>query len=208
MGTFIAVLLKIVSIVLMIVFIASVALLILTFRKPKKVSIPSLLIAIAISLITLIIFASLTRYNPPLWLWFLMAILGIAIGWFWARTTRVYIKGDQVFSRNSIWYLVVWGGIFVLNQLIIIITNRPPDITMALLIISTATVWGTNGNIIMRYFQARGSLQPQAATAGVIYPPNVPPMGVNAAPASASCPNCGTLLKPGANFCMKCGRKL
>jgi len=187
MGTFIAVLLKIVSIVLMIVFIASVALLILTFRKPKKVSILSLLIAIAISLITLIIFASLTRYNPPLWLWFLMAILGIAIGWFWARTTRVYIKGDQVFSRNSIWYLVVWGGIFVLNQLIIIITNRPPDITMALLIISTAIVWGTNGNIMMRYLQARGSLQPQAA---------------------ASCPNCGTLLKPGANFCMKCGRKL
>jgi uncharacterized membrane protein YdbT with pleckstrin-like domain len=33
--------------------------------------------------------------------------------------------------------------------------------SVALLIISTATVWGTNGNIMMRYFQARGSLQPQ-----------------------------------------------
>jgi hypothetical protein len=234
METFIGILLKIVSIVMMILFIASVALLILTFRKPKKVSVLSLIITVAISLLTLVIFSALIKYDPPFWLWLLMAVIGIAIGYFWARTTKVFIKGNQVMNRNSIWYLVVWGGIFALNQLITIVTNRPPDIAMALLIISTATVWGTNGNIMRRYFQIRGGLQPQAAGQAVAAPakpnlairmtsakPTAPTTKAAtskivakikaskpAAPDAGYCHKCGAPLRENASFCMKCGGKL
>ena len=238
MGTFISTLLKIISIMMTLVFIASVLLLIFTFRKPRKVSVLSLIITIAISLLTLVIFSSLIKYEPPFWLWIVMAVIGIAVGWFWARTTRVYIKGEQVMSQNSIWYLVVWGAVFAINQLITIITNRPPDIAMALLILSTATVWGTNGDIIRRYFKIRGVLQPQSAsqtaqtsaksnladgttlvkpTATTFRAASTPePLATSLhkdadkPPASAlsKCPACGARLFEGDAFCMKCGGKL
>jgi hypothetical protein len=203
---------------MMILFIASVALLILTFRKPRKVSVLSLIITIAVSLITLVIFSSLIKYEPPPWLWLLMFAIGTAVGWFWARTTKVFVQGNQVMSRNSIWYLVVWGAIFALNQLIIIVTKRPPDIAMAMLIISSATIWGINGNVMRRYFQIKTSLKSTEALAEQ-------PYIVNASPSQASiagmaekavslqhiagyCPQCGTAFKKDAAFCMKCGIKL
>jgi hypothetical protein len=233
METFIGILLKMLSIIMMILFIASVALLILTFRKPKKVSVLSLIITVAISLLTLVIFSALIKYDPPFWFWLLMAVIGIAIGYFWARTTKVFIKGNQVMNRNSIWYLVVWGGIFALNQLITIVTNRPPDIAMALLIISTATVWGTNGNIMRRYFQIRGGLQPQAEVQAAPAPAKPNTIRTTsakltapiikaatskiaaklkssrpAAPDAGYCHKCGAPLRENASFCMQCGGKL
>jgi hypothetical protein len=149
---------------MLVIFALSVIVLILTFRKPRKVSILSIAITILVRLITLVIFSALIHYEPPLWQWLLMAITGIVMGIFWARTTRVFIGGNQVMSQNSIWYLVVWGSIFALNQLITIVTNKPPDIGMALLIISTATVWGTNIDILRRYSRVKAELQPSKGT--------------------------------------------
>jgi hypothetical protein len=159
MEVLLSIFMKIISIAMLVVFILSVILMILTFRKPKKVSILSISITIVISLLTLVIFSSLTHYEPSPWLWILMVIVGIGIGMLWARTTKLFIRGNQVMSQNSILYIGVWGGIFTLNQLITIVTNRPPDIAMALLIISTATVWGTNAAIIRRYSKIRKELE-------------------------------------------------
>jgi hypothetical protein len=69
----------------------------------------------------------------------------------------VFAQGNQVMSQNSVLYLGVWGGIFALNQLITIVTNRPTDIAMALLIVSTATVWGTNADILRRYAKIKAN---------------------------------------------------
>lgn len=225
METFINLLLKIASIIMLVVFGLSVVLLIVNFRKPKKVSVPSLIIAAGMSLITLVIFSLLIKYQPPLWLWLLMAVIGITVGFFWAKTTKVFIYGHQVISQNSIWYLAVWGGIFAFNQMITIITNRPPDTAMALLIVSTGTVWGTSGDIIRRYFKVKGGLQLAMANAEQSTTIPTQPSGTaleapsaKATPIKSSgatypskggyCPKCGVLLRPGAAFCMKCGEKV
>jgi hypothetical protein len=159
MEIILSIFMKIVSIAMLILFILSVLVLVLTFRKPRKVSLVSIGITIVISLFTLVIFSSLIHYEPSPWLWLLMAAVGIATGMLWARTTKVFVRGNQVMCQNSILYLGVWGGIFVLNQLITIVTNRPPDIAMALLIVSTATVWGTNADIIRRYSKIKRELE-------------------------------------------------
>lgn len=158
-----SILLKVVSMIMLIIFAISILLLILTYRKPKKVSLHSLAITLGVSLLSLVIFSAIIGYSPSFWLWLLMAIAGGAIGYFWARTTKVYLEKNQVKSQNSIWYLVVWGAVFFLNQLIIITTNRPPAIAMAMLIMSTFIVWGTAGSIIQRYFRLQPALAPQVA---------------------------------------------
>lgn len=160
-----AVISKVVSIVMVILFALSILMLVLTFRKPKKISLPSLAITLGLSLLSLVIFSAIIGYRVSFWIWLLIALIGGTIGYVWAKTTKIYLENDQVKSQNSIWYLVVWGAVFVLNQLIIIITNRPPGIAMALLIMSTFVVWGTNGNIIQRYFRLQPALGIQ--TAGV-----------------------------------------
>jgi hypothetical protein len=220
MDIILGIILKTISIIMLIVFILSIVLLIITFRKPKKVSIPSIAITIVISLITLIVFSSLTQYAPPAWLWLFLVVIGIAIGIFWARTTRVFTKDNQVMSQNSILYLAVWGGIFAINQLITIATNRPPDVTMALLLISTGTVWGTNGAIINKYFKIKAVSQPAANAGRNAAAPTVTPPIPEAKQATSQlpeparpipagfCPTCGSALKEGAAFCMTCGAKL
>jgi len=179
---------KTVSIILLIVFILSVVLLILTFRKPRKVSIFSLMLAIAISLITLTVFSLLTHYRPSLLLITAMGITGILIGIVWSQATRIYIENGNVMSRNSVWYLVVWGGIFALTQLIAITTNRLPSIIMALLVMSTASVIGMNVRIIGKYLTAKSRITIPEAEPG-------------------KCPGCGAPIGRESRFCSKCGAK-
>ncbi|MHB8137323.1 MAG: zinc ribbon domain-containing protein [Smithellaceae bacterium] len=180
---------KTISIILLIVFILSVVLLILTFRKPRKVSIFALMLAIVISLITLTVFSLLTHYRPSLLLMAVMAVAGLLIGVVWSQATRVYIENGKVMSHNSVWYLVVWGGIFALTQLITIITNRLPPVIMALLVMSTASVIGMNGRIIGKYFAAKSGIGTQEVLSG-------------------KCPRCGALIPSEGRFCGKCGEKL
>jgi hypothetical protein len=153
MSAFLEVLIKLVSILMLLLFAASILLLILTYRKPKKISLKSIAITAAVSFLSLLVFSVLSGYRPSFFLWLLLAVIGVVIGSFWAKTTQVFSTGDQVMSRNSVWYLVAWGAIFALAQLITIITNRPPEIAMAMLVMSTGTVWGTNGSIVNRYLK-------------------------------------------------------
>lgn len=180
---------KIISVIFLIVFVLSTALLVLTFRKPRKVSVFSLMLAMIISLVTLTVFSLLTHYRPSLLLMAAMVVAGLLIGVVWSQATRIYIENGKVMSHNSVWYLVVWGSIFALTQLIAIITNRIPPVIMALLVMSTASIIGMNGRIIGKYFAAKSRITVPEAS-------------------SSQCPKCGALVSNGTRFCGKCGGKL
>ena len=180
---------KAISIIFFLVFILSVALMVLTFRKPRKISVLSLILAVLVSLATLVIFSFLVHYEPSMWLLSATALAGFFIGLVWSQTTRVYVENGTVMSRNSIWYLVVWGGVFALTQLISIITNRPPPIIMALLMMSTATIIGMNGSIIKKYFSMKAS---------IAQPGTFP----------RKCRSCGAALVETDAFCSRCGQRL
>jgi hypothetical protein len=159
---------KLFSIIMLAIFALSVLLLILTYRKPKKLSLRSLGITLAMSMLSVVFYVSIIGYSASFGIWFFMALFGALIGYLWARTSEVYIENDQIMSRNSVWYLVVWGGVFALNQIITTLTSRPPAIAMAMLIFSTFIVWGTNGSIIRRYYRLRPVLAAgQVSMAGV-----------------------------------------
>jgi FtsH-binding integral membrane protein len=167
---------KLISMIMVLIFILSILMLVLTFRKPKKISLPSLAITLCISLLSMVVFSAIIGYSPSFVVWLLMALIGGTIGYIWAKTTNVYIESGQVKSQNSIWYLAVWGAVFALNQLITITTNRPPPIAMAMLVMSTFIVWGTNGNIIRRYFKLQPALAGQAASAPAMPAANSNPL--------------------------------
>ncbi len=189
MTSIIPIIMKIVSIVFLIIFILSVVFLVFTFRKPKKVSMLSLILPIVISLITFTVFSLFVSYKPSILVLVLMGSAGLCIGILWSQSTRVYVERGTVMSRNSIWYLVAWGAVFALTQLISIVTQRPPSIIMALLIMSTASIIGMNGRIMQRYFSARSNPN----TFGESLP---------------TCSHCGATVGSESAFCNKCGNKL
>ena len=180
---------KTVSAIFLIIFILSVLFLIFTFRKPKKVSILSLILAMVVSLITLTVYSFFIYYRPSILLLIAMGSAGLFIGIIWSQSTHVYVENGKVMSRNSIWYLVVWGGVFALTQLTSIVTKRPPSIIMALLIMSTGSIIGMNGRIIGKCFSARSSL---------------------GAPEESShkCRHCGARIGSESAFCKQCGNKV
>jgi len=118
-----------------------------------------------------------------------MGLAGLFIGIVWSKSTQVYVENGKVMSRNSIWYLAVWGGVFALTQLISIVTKRPPSIAMALLVMSTGSIIGMNGRIIGKYFSTSSSLDA----------PEAP---------SHNCSHCGAEVVSGSAFCSQCGKKL
>jgi hypothetical protein len=188
MAAIMPLIMKTISIIFLIVFVFSVVLLIFTFRKPKKVSIPSLILAMLISLISLTVFSFFVKYRPSILLLIAMGLAGLFIGIVWSKSTHVYVENGKVMSRNSIWYLVVWGGVFALTQLISIVTKRPPSIAMALLVMSTGSIIGMNGRIIGKYFSTSSSLDA----------PEAP---------SHNCSHCGSEVVSGSAFCSQCGKK-
>lgn len=189
MAAVIPVIMKIVSIIFLIVFILSVIFLVFTFRKPKKVSTLSLVLPVVISLITFTLYSFFMHYKPSILVLVLMGSAGLCIGILWSQSTRVYVESGTVMSRNSIWYLVVWGAVFALTQLISIVTQRPPSIIMALLIMSTASIIGMNGRIMQRYLSVRSNL---GATEAFL----------------PTCSRCGATVGSESAFCNKCGNKL
>lgn len=189
MAAVIPIIMKIVSIVFLIVFILSVVFLVFTFRKPKKVSILSLILPVVISVITFAVYSFFMHYKPSILVLVFMGSAGLFIGILWSQSTLVYAESGQVMSRNSVWYLVAWGSVFALTQLISIVTKRPPSIIMALLIMSTASIIGMNGRIMQRYFSVRSNL----GTSGGSLP---------------TCSHCGATVGSGSAFCNKCGNKL
>mgnify|MGYP000887238860 FL=1 len=189
MATVIPIIMKIVSIVFLVVFILSVVFLVFTFRKPKKVSLLSLILPVVISLVTFTLYSFFMHYKPSILVLVLMGSAGLCIGILWSQSTLVYAESGQVMSRNSIWYLVVWGSVFALTQLISIVTKKPPAIIMALLIMSTASIIGMNGRIMQRYFSVRSN----PGASGEYLP---------------TCSHCGTTVGSGSAFCNKCGNKL
>jgi uncharacterized protein with PQ loop repeat len=219
MEAVLSIILKFVSVIMLIFSILSSLLLILTFRKPRKVSVPSLFITSAIGLITFVVLAAFAKYDPEPWVWIVMGLAGIGIGLLQARTTRLYLEESRVMSRNSVWYIVVWAALLALNQLITIITNHPPDIAMAMLIMGTAVVWGTSGDIVRRYFKMKPALavqapvQPPAAETTPVdpvikaqKPVQIPSVEETSPARPDEIQNTRPVMQPG--FCNKCGHKL
>ncbi|HPV49729.1 MAG TPA: zinc ribbon domain-containing protein [Smithellaceae bacterium] len=189
MAAIFPIIMKIVSVVFLVIFILSVVLLIFTFRKPRKVSVFSLFLPILISLITFAVFSFFISYKPSIAVLVLMGGIGLCIGIVWSGATRIYVENGTVKSLNSIWYLVAWGAVFALTQMISIITQRPPSIVMALLVMSTGTIIGMNGRIAKKYLSVRSTVNASGE-------------------ASSRCSHCGAAKTGSDVFCRKCGTKL
>lgn len=152
------VLLKILSIAGMILLVFSVLIMLLTYRKAKKISPLSLLISILISLICLVVYTELLHVRIPPIIWAVAFVAGGLVGTGWALTNRLVHSQGLIKSQGNIWYLAVWVLVFVCNQLIILLTGRPMRVAMIMLLVSTGLVFGNGGSMLVRFYRLRSKV--------------------------------------------------
>lgn len=153
---------RVISIGAVVLMVLSVGIMLLTFRKARKISPLMLSISVAISVLCLTIYSLILNVSISIGLWLLALIAGGALGFAWSITNTLFNDAGTIKARGNIWYLAIWAAVFAINQLVTITTGRPPFIAILMLLISTGLVLGNTGGILRRYFLVLGRVRGQA----------------------------------------------
>lgn len=185
---------------------AMTVLMLFTFRQERPISTFSPFLSAVLSLVMLPVFILLSGA----WLNLLLAIpilaLGLLVGFLRGLTTRLTYKDGQVVGRNSLLFLLGWGGSLVLAQLLNLFGSvLLASVGLMPVFLSTGTQVGMNGNVFLRRLmmqppppvpsvdrarpglpeQAGGSpppTLPERAGAAASAPPGLPERGREAPP--------------------------
>ena len=98
--------------------LVSVAAMLLTFRQARRLEPVALLLSLAVSLLSTLLSLALAATIPPGLLLLGGFAAGLVAGGLWARTTLLFVDGDTVRGRGTIWSLAIWAASFALSQLV------------------------------------------------------------------------------------------
>ena len=125
-----------------------------TFKKPRKVSLFGLLIAIIMNVVSFGVYYTMIRADVSEQNMMTAIPVGLAVGVLWSFTNRFLYVDGKVKSRGNVWYLFIWVFVFGFTQVVPVVTGRPPQISMMVLGASTGLIITNNGLMIIRLVAA------------------------------------------------------
>ena len=125
-----------------VMMVVSVLAMVRTARKAKAVTSRALVVSMAVSLLSAIVYSAVLGLHLGPGVWFGALFCGALVGTGWALTARLRLEGGIV-KRDGGWlYLAVWGLLFALSQLFVAATGRAPALAMLPLLLGTGVVVG------------------------------------------------------------------
>jgi hypothetical protein len=122
-----------------------------TFRKERPISTFSPFLSAVLSLVMLPVFTLLSGARLNLLLAIPILALGLLVGFLRGLTTRLTYKDGQVMGRNSLLFLLGWGGSLVVAQLLNLFGSAfLASVGLMPVFLSTGTQVGMNGNVFLR----------------------------------------------------------
>jgi hypothetical protein len=80
-----------------------------------------------------------------------VVVLGLAVGFLWGLTIRLYYKGGAVMGKHSLLSLTTWFGSWILGQLLALFGSAfLASLGLLPLFFCTGTQVGTNTNLLFR----------------------------------------------------------
>lgn len=143
--------LKVVSYFFLFLFILSVALMFLTWRKAKFVKPKWVLFGQAVALVSLWVFTKLSHNPLGAWGWNLIFLGGLAGGYFYGRTVKVKSSEKGVMMNYTLPYLITWAALLFATQFLTISTGRVPIVVLGLSVLNTGVNLAMNGQVIWNY---------------------------------------------------------
>jgi hypothetical protein len=126
-------------------------LMMLTFRKPRRVTVVSPFISMLISAITLPVFMLLSGARLNIALAIPIMALGLLVGFIRGQTKRLYHQNGQVMGQHSLFFLAGWGASLALGILLSSFGSALlASIGLLPLFLNTGTQVGINANIFLR----------------------------------------------------------
>jgi hypothetical protein len=150
-----ALFLKVVSVLGIALTVGSIVVMLLTYRKRREIKPQAMYISVGMSVACLLVYSLFLRAGLGPAVWLLGLVVGAGAGVGWSLVTPLFREGAAVKRAGNIWYLAVWGAIFALNQLLILVTGRSPAVTMMLLIFGTGLVIGNSGAYVVGYYKMK-----------------------------------------------------
>jgi hypothetical protein len=134
----------------MALMVLSVAVMLLTWRRTRRVTAWSQTVPVLVGVVTVAIFAATvpTRSGPIVLL--ASGAFGTLAGGVWALTDRLSMKDGRVLSTGTPWHLVMWAGVLAVNQAVALVGGRGPAVTMVLLFLSMGVIVGRSGVTLAR----------------------------------------------------------
>ena len=143
--------------------IVSVAMMVLTFRRAKKLAPGALLVSLATTLSVALVQILFSQARPSMTVLSLALVVGAAIGAGWARTAIFFIDGEAVRSRGTAWYLVIWAFTFLFNQIMRPLAGAGTA-SLLLLLLGTGVAAGSILFQLLRYRWATAMIASRVGT--------------------------------------------
>ena len=138
-----------------------VVVMLLTFRKERRIGAFSLLLSAFLSLIILPVFILLSGARLNLLIGLPLLMIGLLVGVLRGFATRIYHSGGQVVGKHSLWFLAGWGISMVLAQLLALAGSRLlAAVALMPMYLSTGTQVGISGNLLLRRLFLRAPATP------------------------------------------------
>ena len=147
---------KVVSLLGIALTVGSILVMLLTYKKSREIKPRAMAVSVAMSAACLLVYSLFLKSGLGMLVWLLGLAVGAGAGVGWSLVTPLFREGAAVKRAGNIWYLAVWGAIFVLNQSLILALGRGPAISMMLLIFGTGLVIGNSGAYIVGYYKLKG----------------------------------------------------
>lgn len=147
---------KVVSLLGIALTVGSIFVMLLTYKKSREIKPGAMAVSVAMSAACLLVYSLFLKSGLGVLVWLLGLAVGAGAGVGWSLVTPLFREGAAVKRAGNIWYLAVWGAIFVLNQSLILAMGRSPAISMMLLIFGTGLVIGNSGAYIAGYYKLKG----------------------------------------------------
>ena len=136
---------------------AMTILMVFTFRKARRIGLLSPLTSMAVSLVMLPLFILLSGARLNWLVGVPVLAVGLVVGFLRGLTTRLYHdERGQVVGRNSVLFLVGWGGSLALAQLVNTLGSALlASVGLIPMFLTTGTQVGMNANIAIRRLMMR-----------------------------------------------------
>ena len=142
---------KIINLASAFFMVVMTAVMLFTFRKPRRITFLSSIFSALMSIIMPVIFLLISGVKPDLRLALPVFGFGLLLGFIRGLILKLEFVGDQVVGKHSIIFLLLWGLSLALNQAL-----STPNLTalmavgLAALFLSTGTQVGFYGIITVR----------------------------------------------------------
>jgi hypothetical protein len=199
-----------------------IVIMILTFRRIRSVSIKGPLIGIAISTVTIIVYAIIVGTSLPIYVVMIIMVFGLILGLTQGNKTKVWLdKDNRKKAQNTIWFLVIWAVCYGVNQTLVVLgQSLSLSIGFGGMCLGTGVTLGAQAIILYKLIKLNDAVVcshcGKSNSKGLLFcvhcgkaltaPVEIAENSIR--PESVVCLNCHTENVQGMKFCTNCGQPL